>query len=150
MMSRGELAGKRGASLSFSLSRRYQRQGLMKEALRAVIHELFQAEGLDYLHRGHFDFNLPSAKLQEKLGFTRLAARTFRREGENAYGGNYPVEPLRGIGAPGRRPGALLPIYIPHFVPFFAHKRRNSFVFNTTVIYLSHHLPGRERCENRP
>ena len=81
MMSRGELAGKRGASLSFSLSRRYQRQGLMKEALRAVIHELFQAEGLDYLHRGHFDFNLPSAKLQEKLGFTRLAARTFRRVG---------------------------------------------------------------------
>ena len=75
MMSRGELAGKRGASLAVSLSRRYQRQGLMKEALRAVIHELVQAEGLDYLHRGHFDFNLPSAKLQEKLGSPLTAVR---------------------------------------------------------------------------
>lgn len=55
---------------------------MMEEALWAVIHELFQAEGLDYLHRGHFDFNLPSARLQEKLGFTRPAAGTFRREGE--------------------------------------------------------------------
>ena len=125
MMSRGELAGKRGASLAVSLSRRYQRQGLMKEALRAVIHELFQAEGLDYLHRGHFDFNLPSAKLQEKLGFTRLAARTFRREGENAYGGNYPVEPLRGIGAPRPRAGAPLTKYIPPFVAIFYPKKRH-------------------------
>lgn len=73
-----ELTGRRGASLSFALSRQYQRRGLMEEALRAVIGELFQAEGLDYIHCGYFDFNLPSQKLQEKLGFVQLTTGTFK------------------------------------------------------------------------
>lgn len=80
-----ELRGKRGVSLSFALSRQYQRRGLMEEALRAVIGELFQSEGMDYIQCGYFDFNLPSQKLQEKLGFTRLTTGTICQDGEEIH-----------------------------------------------------------------
>lgn len=76
------LREKRGVSLSFSLSRHYQRRGLMYEALKAVIDELFQTEGVDYIHCGYFDFNAPSAALQKKLGFVRLATGTIHQNGE--------------------------------------------------------------------
>lgn len=72
---RPELAGRRGASLSFCLSRDYRRRGLMEEAVRAVVDELFRVEGMDYIQCGYFDFNLPSEKLQEKLGFERLTTQ---------------------------------------------------------------------------
>ena len=64
--SREELQGKRGRSMSFGISRQYQRRGLMEEALSAVIVELFQEEQADYIHCGCFDFNLPSLMLQRK------------------------------------------------------------------------------------
>ncbi len=70
------LAGKEGRSLSFSISRQYQRQGLMSEALRAVIGHLFAEEGMDYVQCGYCDFNAPSKALQEKLGFTHLTTLT--------------------------------------------------------------------------
>ena len=76
------LAGKRGRSLSFCISRQYQRQGLMTEALRAVIAHLFDEEGLDYVQCGHFDFNTVSAKLQEKLGFVHLTTMELDFKGE--------------------------------------------------------------------
>ena len=66
------LSGKKGCSLSFSLSRHYQRRGLMEEAVRAVIDKLFREEHMDYINYGHFDFNIPSANLQKKLGFEHL------------------------------------------------------------------------------
>ena len=75
-----ETAGKKGATLSFCLSRHYRRRGLMEEAVRAVIDVLFRAEGLDYIECGHFDFNLPSEKFQEKLGFTPLTTCVIRME----------------------------------------------------------------------
>ena len=65
------LAGYQGRSLSFSISRHYRRQGLMEEAVRAVIDALF-AEGMDYIQCGCFDFNTASKALQEKLGFQYL------------------------------------------------------------------------------
>lgn len=77
-----ELRGKRGVCLSFCLSRHYRRRGLMEEAVRAVIDKLFLVEGMDYVQCGYFDFNLPSEKLQEKLGFTRLTVSTFCWDGE--------------------------------------------------------------------
>lgn len=77
-----ELTGKQGKSLSFCISRRYQRQGLMSEALRAVIAHLFDEEGMDYVQCGHFDFNTVSAKLQEKLGFDHLTTMTLDFKGE--------------------------------------------------------------------
>lgn len=85
LVCRPELAGRRGASLSFALSRQCRRRGLMEEALRAVIGELFQTEGLDYIQCGYFDFNRPSARLQEKLGFTRLTTGTIQRDGETIH-----------------------------------------------------------------
>jgi len=66
------LENKRGCALSFSLSRQYQRRGLMEEALRAVLERLLGPEGMDYVNCGHFSFNHASEALQKKLGFTPL------------------------------------------------------------------------------
>jgi len=77
-----ELAGKKGRSMSFSLSRRYQRQGLMEEALRAGIDRLFREEQTDYINLGHFPFNHASEALQKKLGFTYLTTERFFCDGE--------------------------------------------------------------------
>lgn len=76
------LNGKQGRSLSFSISRLYQRQGLMLEAVQAVIWQLFDEEGLDYVQCGCFDFNTASKRLQEKLGFTHLITTTENVKGE--------------------------------------------------------------------
>lgn len=67
-----ELRGKRGVGMSFAISRQYRRQGLMSEAVKAVVEELFDCEGFEYIQCGYFSFNTASAKLQEKLGFTHL------------------------------------------------------------------------------
>ena len=79
---REELTGRRGCSMSFSVSRLHQRKGLMEEALRAVIRHLFEAEGMDYVNCGCFDFNKPSLALQNKLGFTHLMTEQFEQDGE--------------------------------------------------------------------
>ncbi len=71
------LAKKRGASLSFALSRDFRRRGLMSEALTALISHLFLAENMDYVNCGYLNFNIPSRLLQEKLGFTYLAANPY-------------------------------------------------------------------------
>lgn len=76
------LEGKRGCSMSFCISRSYQRQGLMTEALRAVTTHLFQEEGMDYVQCGYFIFNTVSKALQEKLGFTHLTTMTLDFKGE--------------------------------------------------------------------
>ena len=76
------LSGKRGRSMSFCISRQYRRRGLISEALRAVIAHLFDEEGMDYVHCGHFDFNTVSAKLQEKLGFDHLTTMELDFKGE--------------------------------------------------------------------
>ena len=76
-----EVQGKKGCALSFSMSRQYQRRGLMYEALSAVIKQLFQ-EGIEYINGGYFDFNVASEKLHEKLGFNYLMQETFSFNGE--------------------------------------------------------------------
>ena len=75
-----ELMGKTGRSISFSMARQYQRQGLMFEAVSAVVEHLFWAESVDYIHSGYLDFNVPSQKLHKKLGFTYLITQRFHRE----------------------------------------------------------------------
>lgn len=75
------LQGKVGRSLSFCLSARYRRQGLMEEAVRAVIQKLFAEESVDYINCGCFDFNTPSLALQRKLGFVFLAKEAFDIDG---------------------------------------------------------------------
>lgn len=79
---RPELQGRIGRSLSFSISRKYQRRGLMFEALGAVIDHLFHAEKADYINCGHFDFNVASRELQKKLGFTPLTTQRITIDGE--------------------------------------------------------------------
>ena len=72
---------KSGCALSFSISRHYQRRGLMQEAVTAVITQLFQVEHFDYINCGYFDFNISSAKLQQKLGFEHLLTEHFVQDG---------------------------------------------------------------------
>lgn len=81
-----ELEGKTGRSLSFSLSRQYQRRGLMFEAVSSVIDHLFHTEGADYIVCGHFDFNIPSRELLKKLGFSYLTTERFEQNGEERIG----------------------------------------------------------------
>ena len=76
-----EVQGKKGVALSFSISRKYQRRGLMYEAVSAVIGQLFQ-EGVEYINGGYFEFNVASEKLHEKLGFNYLSQETFPYNGE--------------------------------------------------------------------
>lgn len=76
------LAGKQGRSLSFCISRQYQRQGLMSEAVQGVTDCLLYEEGMDYVQCGHFDFNTVSAKFQEKLGFVHLTTMELDFKGE--------------------------------------------------------------------
>lgn len=67
-----DLRGKVGRSMSFGIARDYRRMGLMTEALKSVIEELFSMEDMDYIVCGHFPFNEASKKLQESLGFKYL------------------------------------------------------------------------------
>ena len=83
VVSMPETKNKIGKALSFSVSRDYQRRGLMMEALHGVIRQLFDTEHVDYINCGYFDFNLPSQQLQKKLGFVGLTAESFQENGEN-------------------------------------------------------------------
>lgn len=74
------LKGKRGACLSFSISREFRRRGLMTEALEAVFGRLFEEEGFDYIQCGYLDGNDASAALQTKLGFTHLITQRFQTD----------------------------------------------------------------------
>lgn len=72
------LDGKQGATLAYAVAPSHQRLGLAFEALSAAIGYLFQ-QGMDYVHCGYYDFNLPSRRLQEKLGFQPFGTHSFQR-----------------------------------------------------------------------
>ena len=72
------LDGKQGVTLAYAVAPGHQRQGLAFEALSAAIGYLFQ-QGMDYIHCGYYDFNLPSRRLQEKLGFQPFGTHIFQR-----------------------------------------------------------------------
>lgn len=74
------LLDKRGKTLAFAVSPKYQRNGLATESLKAVFSDLFSGRGFDYIHCAYFDFNDPSAELQKKLGFQPFATRTIRTQ----------------------------------------------------------------------
>lgn len=52
----------------------------MSEAVSAVFARLFSEE--DYISCGHLSDNLPSAQLQQKLGFSHLLAEHFLFENQ--------------------------------------------------------------------
>jgi len=74
-----ELQNKQGCVISFALSKKYQRQGLVSEAAAAVIDHLLRVEKMEFINAGYFSYNIPSKRLQEKLGFRFLATHGFRR-----------------------------------------------------------------------
>lgn len=77
-----QMPGKVGKALSFALSPAWRRRGLMSEAVSTVAAHLFSEEGADYISCGYLSYNLPSAKLQQKLGFTRLLTEHFPFENQ--------------------------------------------------------------------
>ena len=64
-----ELAAKRGREIGYVLSKAYWGQGLMPEAVQAVIRWLFDVEKLDFVMVAHFVWNEQSRRVIEKCGF---------------------------------------------------------------------------------
>ena len=64
-----EFSNYKGREIGYVLSKDYWGEGIMPEAVDAVIHYLFQKQSLDFLICGYYDFNNRSKRVQEKLGF---------------------------------------------------------------------------------
>lgn len=64
-----ELSALRGREIGYVLARDYWGQGLMPEAVGAVIRYLFEREKLDLIIVGHFVRNGRSRRVIEKCGF---------------------------------------------------------------------------------
>ena len=83
-----ELASLRGRELGYVLSKSYWGQGLMPEAVRAVLDYLFDRARLDFVLVEHFTWNSQSRRVIEKCGFQFLMTDTY----ETRY---QTVEPTR-------------------------------------------------------
>ena len=77
-----ELAALQGREIGYVLSKDYWGQGLMPEAVRAVIAYLFDTIDLDFLLVGHFDRNNQSRRVIEKCGFRYIKTTPY----ETRYG----------------------------------------------------------------
>lgn len=75
-----ELAGQSGREIGYALSKEYWGQGLMPEAVKAVIKYLFETAGLDFILVGHFDWNRQSARVIEKCGFSYIKSRPYKTQ----------------------------------------------------------------------
>lgn len=64
-----ELDALQGREIGYVLSKAYWGQGLMPEAVKAVIDWLFHEVRLDFIIVGHFDRNAQSKRVVEKCGF---------------------------------------------------------------------------------
>lgn len=64
-----EFTDYKGRELGFVLSKDHWGQGLMPEAVTAVIDYLFNELDLDFLTCGYYDFNSQSKRVQDKCGF---------------------------------------------------------------------------------
>ena len=72
-----ELDALQGREIGYVLSKAYWGQGLMPEAVKAVIAWLFNEEKLDFIIVGHFDWNRQSQRVIEKCGFRYVKDATF-------------------------------------------------------------------------
>lgn len=72
-----DLAHLQGREIGYVLSKEYWGQGLMPEAVRAVVQYLFDAENLDFILVGHFDRNSRSRRVIEKCGFHYIKTTKF-------------------------------------------------------------------------
>ena len=73
-----ELAQLQGREIGYVLSKAYWGQGLMPEAVKAVIRWLFEEEKLDFIICGHFDHNNRSRRVVEKCGFRYIQTTEFK------------------------------------------------------------------------
>ena len=72
-----ELDSLKGREIGYVLSKAYWGQGLMPEAVKAVISWLFFEENLDFIIVGHFDRNAQSRRVIEKCGFQYIKTTKF-------------------------------------------------------------------------
>ena len=72
-----ELDSLQGREIGYVLSKAYWGQGLMPEAVKAVIDWLFGEEKLDFIIVGHFDHNGQSKRVVEKCGFRYIKTTKF-------------------------------------------------------------------------
>ena len=72
-----ELNALQGREIGYVLSKAYWGQGLMPEAVRAVIDWLLTEEKLDFIIVGHFDRNARSKRVVEKCGFQYIKTTKF-------------------------------------------------------------------------
>ena len=64
-----EFNGYYGREIGYVLSKDYWGNGIMPEAVGAIINYLFNDLNLDFLTCGYYDFNNQSKRVQEKCGF---------------------------------------------------------------------------------
>ena len=64
-----EFNGYLGREIGYVLAKPCWGNGIMTEAVTAVIEYLFKEVGLDFLICGYYDFNAQSKRVQEKCGF---------------------------------------------------------------------------------
>ena len=72
-----ELDALQGREIGYVLSKDYWGQGLMAEAVKAVMDWLFHEVGLDFIMVGHFDWNGQSRRVIEKCGFQYIKTNKF-------------------------------------------------------------------------
>ena len=72
-----ELDALKGREIGYVLSKHYWGQGLMPEAVKAVINWLFFEENCDFIIVGHFDRNAQSRRVIEKCGFQYIKTTKF-------------------------------------------------------------------------
>ena len=72
-----ELGALQGREIGYVLSKAYWGQGLMPEAVKAVIDWLFNEVQLDFIIVGHFDRNAQSKRVVEKCGFQYIKTTKF-------------------------------------------------------------------------
>ena len=72
-----ELDSLQGREIGYVLSKPYWGQGLMPEAVNAVIDWLFNDVQLDFIIVGHFDRNARSKRVVEKCGFQYIKNTKF-------------------------------------------------------------------------
>ena len=72
-----ELDALQGREIGYVLSKAYWGQGLMPEAVKAVIDWLFNEIQLDFIIVGHFDRNTQSKRVVEKCGFQYIKTTKF-------------------------------------------------------------------------
>lgn len=72
-----ELDALQGREIGYVLSKDFWGQGLMPEAVKAVVEWLFNEMELDFILVGHFDRNARSRRVIEKCGFRYIKTTKF-------------------------------------------------------------------------